>query len=386
MPFEIDTNKPNDLESNQNRINENELYDQNNSRQSKVNERSFIYINQKFRSPALSQLYSPNDFLADTISVIGNERTIHHYSEGNPIKPLYSRNSHLATKVKNREPSRSLYFTDENQDSLKVVPPVIDKINTFSDVFHTSANNIANSETTQYIELLKPPILRSSNYVNSMERMSWQGNQPKVAKHYDQNKKQKNGHAIIPSPSYFEKTSVNYGYHNYGFPSSHGEGSQKKTKEIEVFRRLNYQISDNSEAAIKLGDKNVVTDVILRKLLDDNAEVSKILQKYVKDSRTNSVSNKGLNLKVNCNHSDCITESKVQYVNQLSAKSNCRCDHHRLNVTIKGLNGFEMDITTKKDIMTTDPYSLSKSSEIVDYGDFIMDDMNIEKTVRELVQ
>ncbi|CAG9789233.1 unnamed protein product [Diatraea saccharalis] len=368
LSFENDENILNDLENNQNRIHENELYDQNNGKPSNVNERSFIFINQKFMSPVMKQFHNP-DILTDTISLIGKEKTINHYLEDDSVTYLNSKNVLLPEKVKESDRSRqSSYFPDEIPDDLGVVPHRFAKTNVHNDGSSAVFKNNANLKTLQFVELLKPPIiLHTSNTPTIIPNniTPWQKQQV-IPIHYDQYQKDINEMSFIPkSPM----NPIKYKSDSYRLYRTYGQTSSKP-EEDRQFPYVNNQQSDYNNEIIVPEERNV----IIKKIMNDNDAMSKFLDKYIKKSLVKSVLYERLNEKVPCNYSECVSKSKIQYTNHHTNRNDCGCGH-RFNVTLRESNGLRNYNMTKNSRMTTD----SKSLEVGDYSDVMTDDTNIEK-------
>ncbi|XP_028176214.1 uncharacterized protein LOC114364308 [Ostrinia furnacalis] len=370
LPFRTHNEKKIDLETNRNRIKDNELYDQDTTKHNNVNERSFIYINQKFKTPVVNQLYTSQDLIRETYkSLIPNgddyvQYPVKHTSAFNIPKP---KNEYFEANI-GRVETNNLYF-----------PPASDYQETNKELTNENKHdfgmpksrplNKVTDEQREYVELLKPPLLRPV-HTSEKENQQWPISVPSQQNYPSLNRNLQDPNQPLDISRQF---AMAY-YDNYGFPTPYG------------YQRSIPQFSKPDE----LGKG---TDSILKKLINENnnIEINKLLDRYLKESLEVQVTNDRMNVKNNnCNYSNCVLKSTKQYLNGRINKGDaeCKCGR-RLNVLKqRESNGFaDKEINTDKESTIKPEVNVMmntlRPSDIGDYGDMLAEEMNLKKLIED---
>lgn len=373
LPFRTINENKTGLDTNQNRIKDKEIYDQPTAKHNNVNERSFIYINQKYKTPVLNQLYNSQDLLKETYkSVVAN------IEDSRSKYPLYqeSRKGYFAPNMQQKQNRQGSYFPPVHHKPNKPHKTIISENKKEFDI-----NQIGKKveEQHEYLELLKPPLLRPVMTGDRREDATkWDFPPPTFTNYQVLNTKPINS----KSPSNAQQFSASY-YDNYGFPTPYGY-----QRSIPHYK---YETEENGVVTGFSGASTSFTgaDNSIKKLLsENNIEISKYMERYLKDSLEEQVTNERINAKNNCSYSDCVIKSRKQYLHsRVSSEPECKCGR-KLNVKRirnEESNGYEARETSDRDeiVPTTETYVTSRSSEMNDYSDMLTEEMNLKKLIEE---
>lgn len=370
LPFRTNSEKKINLETNDNRIKDKELYEQDTTKHNNVNERSFIYINQKFKTPVVNQLYSSHDLLREAFkSLVSNVDNTNYnqnppketpgYSVAKPNREYFEANIARSETKQLYFPPSDQYHQVTNKESLSE-----NKVN----FTPKRPLNKVTDEQREYVELLKPPLLRPVLISDKKENRLWTL-PDKLLSNYQPLTKNLHVPSLPVDPHQFSMTY----YDNFGFPTPYG------------YQRSAPQYSNKHD------EFGMVTDSSAKKVIKENnkVEANKHLERYLKESLEDQVTNERLNIKNdNCNYSNCILKPTKQLLNsRVKGDPECKCGR-RLNILKqRESTGFEdKETNNKESVVSTETNTLSitaKSSELSDYGDILAEEMNLKKLIED---
>lgn len=361
LPFNTNHEHKIDLETSVNRIKEKELYDQPSAKANNVNERSFVYINQKFKTPVVSQLYSSQDLLKETYkSVITNQDELHKKY------PLHSKFNPDYYEPKAEKPKGSLkgfYFPQsKTPEKTRVM-----MINENKREFNINQEGKKVDERNEYVELLKAPLLRPVLTADKKGNdLQWSFAEPTFQKF---NRLKNKNLENFPN-SHIDGKQFAVHYDNYGFPTPYG------------YQRSIPQYKFNPEDLINAQNN-------LKKITSEhnNYELNKFLDRYLKDSLEEQVTNERINAKSNCTFSDCTLKARKQFMHShINTDPECHCGRKSNVKRIRNeqSNGYETKGSTDKEefSISTESYA-SRSSELNDYSDMLTEEMNLKSLIEE---
>ncbi|KAL4709845.1 hypothetical protein ACJJTC_000332 [Scirpophaga incertulas] len=288
-----------------------DIYKEANGKENNISERSFIYIKQKFKTPAVRKLYNTSDMLKYSF------RTLIDVDESNETdSKLYSLINNINYKNDVKSSGKKVSYPhivlNENKrkyDNREDSPCIKSNKN--------PVKNVLNS--CQYTKLKKTPMNIPKNiYVQQQTKHDLNKNQSFYS-NYDQ--KRTNIYRKEHSQQDFCKMKHNninniHAHHPANTKSfEYGFSSPYKHKNID-------QKSDTYSEEFK-----IIRNNNLKNMLTDNGKVNKVIDHYVK----NSILRHRFRGKIVCDYSNCNDVQKRKSINDLTPNEDCKCQR-TLNV------------------------------------------------------
>lgn len=342
-----------------------------------MNERSFIYINQKYKTPVVNQLYSSQDLLEDTYEPLAPKVEKIKYNQFSlKFTPSFGiskpKKEYFEPKI-NRGDTKNTYFPPAEPYS-KEISNVLPKDNkqdiTPKDTPKNTPNKVS-EEQREYVELLKPPLLRPIlTPEKKKDSRLWESPDQSLS-----NYQPLKNNMYIPSLPVDPRQFAMKSYDNYGFPTPYG------------YQRSIPQFSFKPEEAFKPEELGMVTDSSVKNVLigNNNVDVTKLLNRYLEQTLEEQVTNERINAKnIDCNYSNCALKSTKQYLHSRTSgdTSQCKCGR-RLNFYKQrqstGFNEKETNKIIDKEQRSSTENNVTPMSSESDYGEMLADEMNLKK-------
>lgn len=381
--FTSPSSKASVLPENRINIDEKDLYEHATEKQNNQSERAFIYINQKYKKPVRNKIFK--------VATIEKTEIAHNYD---------TKHKPIATTI-TPKPGPSFFqvgygnsyfqgyeFSDKEKQDVQsyFVGPLSDtpgcdhkKQYTDNEIVKTQAQASHRAdERRDYFELLKPPILRPVNRVNS--KVNYNGNL-------------QNEFAILASSS---KPNKDYFLKKYNSKNNYLPKSKKvEERPNDLRKKYGFErpyvqpLFRKKEVLQRAEDINLdggfVGDDDSHRLYESNQEEDKLLDKYLKDTLEEQVASndKASNNQIDCSYRDCILQTSKQYShNGLLLKPECKCGR-RLNIKLA-----DPFIVKDRSLREQGHHNetVPKSSELTYYEELLNDDTNNNKIDDDVVR
>ncbi|PZC74492.1 hypothetical protein B5X24_HaOG207723 [Helicoverpa armigera] len=347
-------------------IDEKDLYEHATEKQKNQSERAFIYINQIYKKPVRNKIFKvlPLDNKPELVRVVVTPPPAPPAPPQTPCPSTFDSLGHANTYFPGYD------FSDKPQDmaSYFAAPSIFRcnfKENAKKNIDLTRSKSLPQvsnriDERRDYFELLKPPILRPVSRINTkstydiINQNDFGSLSPSNSPYKDSYLKKYN----LKNP-YLSKANVailrqDEFRKNYGF---HGD-----------YARRNFQ--SNKDSVNRVEDVNFEGDFIneddTHRLLTDNQEEDKLLDKYLKDTLEEQITGSDKGSMPECSYRECILQGTKQYTNNgLLIKPDCRCGKRH---NAKQLDPFARDRPLREEAKRNET---GKSSEMNYYEDLL---------------
>ncbi|CAH1637677.1 unnamed protein product [Spodoptera littoralis] len=373
------------LPKSRNDIDEKDLYEHATEKQNNQNERAFIYINQKFKKPVRNRVIkiapvdkivyatAPPPTLPNMVTPcpLGNRVTSNSYFQGFELSDKLPQDmaSYFAdpTVFRCKDNNKNLNYNNKitpDTTPLQFPPQPLNRLD----------------ERREYFELLKPPIVRPVNRINtktnyeSIRQNEFPSLSPSSITPYKENYFKKYN---LKSPYYVAKPKMtpmrqeDLRTKNYGFDGSYIRPPFQAKDLIHRAEEANFE-----------GD--FINEDDSHRLYDNNQEEDKLLDKYLKDTLEDQNYDKGNSNMPDCSYRDCILQNSRPYTKAgRLVKPDCKCGK-RLN--IKQIDPFLVKDRALREEGKHNDTDFKGSSEINYYEEMLSEDLNVIKQDDDVVR